>query len=77
MESDAPRPSKSYNELIIQAIQSSEGGMMSLQDIYDYIQDSYDYFKHTTVVSVPFILLIDTIGLAKFYSTQLVCSENF
>lgn len=50
MESESPRPVLSYNELIIEAIKSSNGGMLSLQDIYDYIQDSYDYFKKTTVV---------------------------
>jgi hypothetical protein len=50
MESEAPRPVLSYNELIIEAIKTADNGMLSLQDIYDYIQDSYDYFKTTTVV---------------------------
>lgn len=49
MESESPRPVLSYNELIIEAIKTSDVGMLSLQDIYDYIQDSYDYFKRTTV----------------------------
>ncbi|KAJ3359690.1 hypothetical protein HDU91_004837 [Kappamyces sp. JEL0680] len=49
MESGTPRPVLSYNELIIEAINSTECGMMSLQEIYDYIQDAYEYFKSTTV----------------------------
>jgi hypothetical protein len=51
METGTPRPVLSYNELIIEAINSSDAGMMSLQEIYDYIQGEYEYFKRTTVVS--------------------------
>ena len=50
MESDSPRPTLSYNELIVEALHSSPDGMLSLQEIYDYIQDSYSFFKATTVV---------------------------
>ena len=54
---EAPRPVLSYNELIIEAIKTADNGMLSLQDIYDYIQDSYDYFKTTTVVGFAALLL--------------------
>jgi hypothetical protein len=45
-----PRPSLSYNELIIEALSHSEDGMCSLQEIYDFIQDSYLFFKNATMV---------------------------
>ncbi|KAJ3271949.1 hypothetical protein HDV01_006083 [Terramyces sp. JEL0728] len=44
-----PRPDLSYNELIIEAIKKSENQMASLQEIYDYIQDTYEFFKESTV----------------------------
>jgi hypothetical protein len=45
-----PRPQLSYNELIIEAIENSPDGMLSLQEIYDYIQNSYLFFKDSTIV---------------------------
>ena len=50
-----PRPSLSYNELIIEAIQNSSEGMLSLQDIYDYIQDEYPFFKESKIVKLSLI----------------------
>ena len=45
------RPTLSYLELIVEAIKNSPYGMLSLQEIYDYIQDRYLYFRYTTSVS--------------------------
>ena len=45
------RPGLSYNQLIIEAIKKSEYGMLSLQEIYEYIQDKYSFFKDSTMVS--------------------------
>ncbi|KAH6560890.1 hypothetical protein BASA62_010211 [Batrachochytrium salamandrivorans] len=39
------RPEHSYLRLITEAISSSECGMMSLQEIYDYIKENYVYFR--------------------------------
>ncbi|KAI8896150.1 hypothetical protein BC833DRAFT_528606, partial [Globomyces pollinis-pini] len=42
------RPTLSYNELIVEAIKRSEAGMLSLQEIYDYIQETYLFFRDST-----------------------------
>lgn len=45
-----PRPDLSYNELIVEALKASSSGMLSLQEIYDYIRETYLFFRHSTVV---------------------------
>jgi hypothetical protein len=50
MEHEFKRPLLSYNELIIESLNNSETGMLSLQQIYDYIQTNYLFFKHSNVV---------------------------
>jgi hypothetical protein len=44
------RPLLSYNELIVEALKNSDEGMLSLQQIYDYIQNTYEFFKYSNVV---------------------------
>ncbi|KAL5032877.1 hypothetical protein BDV3_001408 [Batrachochytrium dendrobatidis] len=40
------KPKYSYMQLIAEAIESTPGRMMSLQEIYDYIRDHYVYFRN-------------------------------
>ncbi|KAI8926737.1 hypothetical protein BC831DRAFT_382348, partial [Entophlyctis helioformis] len=41
------RPELSYMELIVEAIEGSSSGMMSLQEIYEFIKARYPYYAHT------------------------------
>ncbi|ESO01600.1 hypothetical protein HELRODRAFT_148308, partial [Helobdella robusta] len=43
------KPILSYANLIIMAIESNSDLQMTLSDIYAWIQDTYPYYKHTSI----------------------------
>eukprot|EP01080_Neovahlkampfia_damariscottae_P005923 gene5923-9753_t len=42
------KPTENYSSMIVQALSAQENKRLTLQDIYQYIMDTYPYFKTTT-----------------------------